>query len=192
MINIIQVLALSVSLGFTMKTADLLDEHGLKWFKGSTILFGILWGVSMSLLLLADQNALVMFWLATSLTYIIKAQIDYFNHGIAMTIILLTFLWNIENITIDWPALLYFFITIGVTGLLNKYVIEKYNVKNFIGKLFKWRTHYNLITLLFSIYTNIWIVFISRMLFWIAYEITTYYGIKKIENQKTNKLDNIA
>ena len=31
--------------GITMKIADLLDEHGLKWFKGSAIIFGILWGL---------------------------------------------------------------------------------------------------------------------------------------------------
>ncbi|MFT4311377.1 MAG: hypothetical protein ACMXX7_02015 [Candidatus Woesearchaeota archaeon] len=30
--------------GFFTKLADLLDEHGLKMFKGADILFGILWG----------------------------------------------------------------------------------------------------------------------------------------------------
>jgi len=184
MIETIQILILSILLGFTMKTADLLDEHGLKWFKGSAILFGIFWGIFGALLLIIGPNALAMFWLATFLTYIIKAQIDYINHGIAMIIILFAFLWNVQKIPIDWTVFLYFFLAIGITGLFNKYVIEEYKIKNWLGKLFKWRTHYNLIALLFSLYTSIWIVFFSRIFFWVSYEITTHFGMKKIKKHK--------
>ena len=33
----------AILFGITMKIADLLDEHGLKSFKGADILFGFLW-----------------------------------------------------------------------------------------------------------------------------------------------------
>lgn len=32
----------AVLYGLTMKVADLSDEHGLKWFEGSAIIFGFL------------------------------------------------------------------------------------------------------------------------------------------------------
>jgi hypothetical protein len=185
MTNFISILIISAILGFTMKVADLLDEHGLKWFKGSAILFGLLWGASGALILVLGPNALAMFWLATFLTYIIKAQIDYINHGIAEIIILFTFFYNQNSVTINWPVFLYFFIAIGLTGLFNKYFIEQRNMRGIVEKVFKWRSHYNLIALLFSIYSGIWIVFFSRIMFWVFYEIANVWGLKKIATQKT-------
>ncbi len=187
--SLISVVVLSLLLGFCMKTADLLDEHGLKWFKFSPILFGILWGIIGALLLVYGDVGLSMFWLATFFTYIIKAQIDYFNHGVAETIILLSFIMNINSIQLNWSYFFYFYILIAATGLFNKYVLEANGhnkILNLVSKPFKWRAHYNLIALLFSIITGYWAVVISRVLFWISYEFTTYYGYKIIELQKAS------
>ncbi len=42
--SLLLVLIFASLYGVTMKVADLLNEHGLKLFRGSAILFGILWG----------------------------------------------------------------------------------------------------------------------------------------------------
>lgn len=183
----IQIIVLSVFLGVSMKIADLLNEHGLKWFRGSKFIFGVLWG-GFGALLLLGPNALAMFWLAVFLSYIITAKIDYINHGIASIIILIVFFWNVDRILIDWPVFLYFFFAITLTGLFHKLVIKRYRIKKGIGKLFelkfsifKWGIYYELIVLLFSIYTGIWIVFASRVFFWVSYDLATHYGMGKIK-----------
>ena len=40
--SIPMILLFALLYGVTMKIADLLNEHGFKWFKGSAIIFGLL------------------------------------------------------------------------------------------------------------------------------------------------------
>ena len=79
--------------GITMKIADLFNEHGLKWFKGSKILFGLLWGAFGALLILSN-NTIANIMLAMNLAFIIRNRLDYINHQIAASIIIISFLFS--------------------------------------------------------------------------------------------------
>lgn len=72
--------------GFFLDLADLFNEHGLNWFTGDRITFGILNGIAGVLLIntnpltCAYVLGLIFFWL-------IIGKIDYLNHRIAFLII---------------------------------------------------------------------------------------------------------
>lgn len=72
--------------GFTTDFADLLDEHGLRWFKFSDITFGVLWGFFGAYIIFANVSAglsviaLVLYWLY-------RGKLDYPNHALAGVII---------------------------------------------------------------------------------------------------------
>jgi hypothetical protein len=78
--------------GMTMKIADLLDEHGLKFFKGDAVIFGILWGV-FGALLVSGNVAIANIVLAMNVAFLIRGSLDYLNHRIAASIIILSFLF---------------------------------------------------------------------------------------------------
>lgn len=77
--------------GLTMKTADLLDEHGLKLFRGANLVAGVLWGIFGSWLILTDRD-LGNILLAQIVTYLVRGRLDYLNHRIGATIMIITFL----------------------------------------------------------------------------------------------------
>ena len=75
MINMIEnlfsipmIILYAILFGSTMKIADLLGEHGLRWFKGSALLFGILFG-SFGALMILSNNFLAHFFIAMLIQY---------------------------------------------------------------------------------------------------------------------------
>tara|TARA_Y100000310_G_C20611146_1_gene778080 strand:+ start:293 stop:832 length:540 start_codon:yes stop_codon:yes gene_type:complete len=98
----------SAIFGLTTKLSDLFNEHGLKWFKGADILFGVLWGIFGALTIIGNPLAGSLY-LAILFHWILRDKIDYVNHGIAATIIFLSVLLT-PNLVIE-PT---FFLTILV------------------------------------------------------------------------------
>ena len=86
------ILFCAVLYGITMKLADLLNEHNLKWFKGSALIFGILWG-AFGALLIFSNNAIANIILAMNIAFIVRNRLDYLNHQAAATIIIISFLF---------------------------------------------------------------------------------------------------
>ena len=78
--------------GVTMKTADLLNEHKLKWFKGSNILFGFLEGFFAVLLIIGNIQVANLV-LAQVIAFIVRGRVDYRNHMLAAAIIIVSFLF---------------------------------------------------------------------------------------------------
>lgn len=99
--EILKISLLSILFSVTMKIADLLDEHGLKWFKYADVLFGIFWGGFGALLAVTD-DAIANVLLAMMIGFVIRKRLDYINHIIAFTIITSTifcFLYTVLNHT---------------------------------------------------------------------------------------------
>lgn len=170
-----------------MKVADLLDEHGLRWFKGADIFFGILWGGFGALIILSN-NLLANIYLAMILAFIIRRKIDYFNHGIAVVTMLLTFF---ASQTVLWNPLLIFFGIFTLFGLITDYVEDKVKPKNIILKISRkfvdLRAQYYLFPFLYSLITGIWIVFAVVAVNMFSYEIMLRIGTILIRRQQTNK-----
>ena len=162
--------------GITMKVADLLDEHGLKWFKGSDILFGFLWGLFGALLVLSN-NIIANIILAMNLAFIIRYRLDYLNHQIAASIIIITFILTSQ---IEVTLFIVFYLFFLVFGSLRDYVGEKVKNKGKTLVLYDeimW--YYPIPALIYCLLYGNWIVFWAMLVYTIGFD-----GIKYIYKKK--------
>ena len=173
---LIIIILASILLAIFMKIADNLNEHHLKMFNGANLLFGFLWGVCGSILIL-QHNILVNVWLAILLGWVVRAKVDRVNHGIGATIIFLTILFNLNNFTFDYITFFIFFIGMVVIGFTHDYLHNKIN-KTY-SELFHSLLYYTLLPLVYSIVTNYWVIFGSLFSFVVAYDFTRFFLMKK-------------
>lgn len=176
------VILISVLWGVTEKIADLLDEHGLEWFRGANILFGVLWGTFLAFLVINQNVVVSSLAFAMLMGYILRYRIDHLNHGIASIIVIFAFLIN--GAIIDWGAFLFFFAVFGLGGLAHDALTEKPKTKTFLGKrltsFFDYRIYIYLFPLIYSIYTGIWLAFLVAAVHMLAYELVRQH-YKEIE-----------
>jgi hypothetical protein len=92
----------AILFGSTMKIADLLGEHGLKWVKGSTLLLGIIFG-SFGAMLILSSNILANFFIAMLIHWTLRYRIDSLEHGFAGAIMFSTFVLNLSSFTFNPP-----------------------------------------------------------------------------------------
>ena len=170
-------LVYSVLFGLTMKVADLLNEHGLKLFKGSTLLFGILWG-SFGATMILGNNILANFFLALLIHWILRYRIDYLNHSVAASIMLIVFLYNLPNFAIDWLLFLVVFVIYSIHGLLND-AADRREIGGIWAKYFESNSHYFTIPIILTfINPAYWIVLATSVLHIVSYETTKWFGKK--------------
>lgn len=159
-----------------MKIADLLNEHKLKWFKGSSVIFGILWGIFGSLFLLTN-NIIGNLVLAMNIAFIIRNRLDYINHQIAASIIIITFLFTTK---FEPFLFLTFYIIFLVFGFLKDYIDDTLKKKSgLLVKLNESMLYYPIPTFIYCIYFGNWIVFFSFLIFTISYDLTKFIAKKK-------------
>lgn len=168
----------AILFGLTMKIADLLGEHGLKWFKGSALFFGVLWGIFGALMILSN-NFLANFFIAMLIHWTLRYRIDRLEHGIAAAIIYTVFILNLSNFTfiplIFWIILIPF----SIFGLIND-AADRKDIKGFIAKLGQSQFFYFVIPfILLLINLNYWIILVVSMCHIISYETIKYIYKKK-------------
>ena len=173
--SLLLVLIFASLYGVTMKVADLLNEHGLKWFRGSAILFGILWGMFGTLLVVSDVY-IANIVLAMAIAFIVRMRIDYINHAIAEVIIIVSFLTYSTFV----PAVFFIFLPIfivfgGMKDLLDDY----YKRKDLFAKISESMWYYPIPTLIYATYTSQWVVFYVFTIFTVFYDVTKYIDMKK-------------
>jgi len=158
-----------------MKIADCFNEHKLDLFKGKldNLIFGILFGIFGGLLILSNPY-LTNLWLALLLVNVLRFRIDYFNHGIAGTIMFLCFFWAMGNF--NWNYFLFFFVPFAFFGVIMDVVIPSCKKPNKVIKnILETRFFYFLVAFIFSAYYNQWIVFFSMAIFQLSYNITKHH-----------------
>lgn len=167
--DMIYIVVLSALFGSAMKVADCFNEHEFKWFKGDALLFGVLFGLAGGGLMFFNSEVLNLY-LALLLVNILRFRVDSFNHGVAAVIMFFAFLLNMDRF--NWQIFNYFFFAFAMFGLIMD--LNLFSLKN---KFFIWflerRIFYFLLALLFSIYTQIWVVFISMFLFQLSYNVAS-------------------
>jgi len=167
----------AVLFGTSMKIADLLDEHGMCWFREDKIVFGILWGVFGSLILLSG-NAVANLMIALLIHWILRFRIDYLNHGIAATLILLTFVYNLSSFLLDNTLFLTIFIVYTFHGLLND-IADGKKVNRFWVKYFSLNSHYLTVPIILTLINYVyWPVLVVSSLHVISYEATKYIAAR--------------
>ena len=169
-LNLIFVYA--VLYGLTQKIADLFNEHGLKWFRGSGLIFGILWGV-FGFLLVLSNNLVANVILAMNLAYLVRGLLDYPNHQIAATIIFIAFLLFTEFN----PFLFFgFFFIFVIFGKIKDYISDVLKKKKSLFFIFN---YYLIPTFVYSLIVKDWILFFVFLLHTLSYESVRFVAKKE-------------
>ena len=152
--------------GICMKIADLLDEHGMVWFKGSKLYYGVLWGGFGALLVLSNiavANAI----LAMILAFLLRLRLDYRNHALAGVIIIIAFLAQ----SIFVPTVFFtFFLTLAIFGMLKDYLGDIRKKKDLLYKINEIAPYNMIVSFLYSSVSGNWLVFLAVFLSTIAYD----------------------
>ncbi|GEM_PF-1287913 len=173
----------SILFGSCMKIADLLGEHGLKWFKGSTLLFGIIFGFFGALLILSG-NVLANFLIAMLIHWTLRYRIDSLEHGFAGAIMFTAFVLNLSNFTFDTLVFWVTLIPFSILGLLND-IADRKQIRGFAAKVVGFNFHYFIVPIILMVFNiSYWIVLAVSALHVISYETTKYYGMKLIEQKR--------
>lgn len=174
--NVVLLITASALFGISMKIADLLNEHGLKLFKGSNILFGVLWGLFGVMLLKVSDNIANMI-LAMVLAFILRMRIDYRNHAIATSIIICYFLSYCNFISTTFYYFFLIFVIFGsIKDILDDYLKSKSILKNF----FETGWYYPIASLLHSVYCKNYEGFIVLTSYILFYDLIKYYFEEKL------------
>ncbi|MFA6551707.1 MAG: hypothetical protein WCV41_04240 [Patescibacteria group bacterium] len=174
--NLILIIVVSAILyGITMKVADLLNEHGLKWFKGSAVFFGVLWGIFGSLLVIGDKN-IANIILAMNVAFIIRNRLDFINHQIASTIIIIIFLFFS---TFNPVLFTIFYIIFLIFGSLKDYVGDILKKKSVPATLNEAMLYYPIPTFIYCLIYGNWIIFWTFLLYTISYDYVKYLAKKR-------------
>ena len=162
--------------GITMKIADLLNEHGLKSFKGSKILLGFLWG-GFGALLVFSNNTIANIILAMNLAFIIRNRLDYINHKIATSMIIISFLFNSILNPILFISFYFIFLIFGSSkDYVDDSLKKKKGVLVFLNEAM---LYYPIPTLIYCILYGNWTVFWVFFIYTIAYDSTKYIYKKR-------------
>lgn len=156
--------------GTTMKIADLCNEHEMRLFKGDAVLFGVLWGVFGSFLILSQVDIANVI-LAMVLAFLVRTRIDYRNHAIAAAMIIITFVWQSS---FNSTLFLIFFITFVVFGSLRDYTGEIRKKKDWIYKYNEHPWYYIIPTAIFGVFTGNWAIFVVFTVYIVFYDLVKY------------------
>jgi hypothetical protein len=118
MILAIVIAFLAFATGVTSKFADLLNEHGITWFRGAGVLSGLLWGVLATLLTLTDRWVAVV-WAGTVLFWFLRCKLDHFNHAFAGVAVLVAALYMAHDRRLSVLAVGLFALWLYVSALVN-------------------------------------------------------------------------
>ena len=164
--------------GITMKIADLFDEHGLEWFKGEgdNIIFGFLWGIFGALLVLSD-NTIANIMLAMNIAFIIRNRLDYINHRIAASIIIISFLFSSVFNPVLFISFYAIFLIFGSSKDYVDDILKK--KKGLLVFLNEAMLYYPVPTFIYCLLYGNWIVFWAFLIYTIAYDTTKFIYKKK-------------
>jgi hypothetical protein len=120
-------LALFFGFGSLLKVSDLLQEHGFRWFPGSSLVVGaVATGLCLTGMALGGAS-LHIFWLAVVLHWVLRGRIDGVNHGI-MAVAVLFLASDLLPLGHATQLFLYFFVPLSALGLIHDYL--QYNAVN--------------------------------------------------------------
>lgn len=171
--NIFLLTLIAATCGITMKIADLLDEHGLKLFTGADIVFGMLWGLAASLLIVFGNAITGTIYIAMMIGFLIRHRLDYFNHQLAAAIVLVSGFVFLEF----QPKLFFFFLAFILIGgpMRDRFG----DINGFVGKILDFGWYYPLPSLLIGIYLQSWETFFVILTHMITYAVTKHVAARR-------------
>lgn len=156
MINIIFI---SLIFGISQKLADAVNEHGTVLFKGANVIFGLIFGFTGSILILIDNN-FAEFYLGLVIYWLIAGKLDYFNHQLTASIMLIVSLYyfNSRNFNINIHNIIFVILLFVFFKIFKKYLLA-YNLK--INYHIDQKIHHFLIAMIIGYWFSNWFITIS-------------------------------
>lgn len=175
MLSLVLVVLCAMAFGITMKIADLQNEHGLKLFEGANLLFGVLWG-AFGIILLLSGNDVANMILAMNVAFIMRNSLDYLNHQVAATMIIIAFLFTSQFSAVVFVSFFCVFLAFGLAKDHVKYVMKK--TEGALAGLNDAMLYYPIPTLVYSFLTGQWTAFAVFFCYTVAYDLTKYAARK--------------
>jgi len=172
-ISIFIILFYAVMYGVTMKIADLFDEHGLKWFRFSDLLFGLGSGFYGALLIFSDP-VIANVVLAMNIAFLFRNRRDSWNHSLALAVIFMAFVFSQSvNPGVFVGFLVVFVVFGGAKDYMDDVLGRRKGILFFISELM---LYYPIPTFVYCLVYGNWIVFFAFSVFIIAYKLTKRFG----------------
>jgi hypothetical protein len=147
--------ALAFATGLTSKFADLLNEHGVSWFRGSSEVLGVVWGTLALLLTLSDRWVAVL-WVSTVLYWFFRMKLDHFNHALAGVCVIIGGLVMAQNDGLSIIAVVVLTTWLCASGVVNTYLKERYRGRGALQLFLRLRLRYYVGPLLLAAYARSW------------------------------------
>ena len=164
-------LTIAFLFGVTNKLADLMNEHGVFWFKGGNVLFGIIWGLFGSILMLTEP-ILTPVYLSVVLYWFLSIKLDYLNHALAGTMMVLAAVISASQHAIDVFGTIAMLIAYSLVGLIQRRSLGRHPQLDAFWRL---RLRIYVIPLIYSWYTGSALPFLVTLSGMIGVEIVTNY-----------------
>ena len=153
----INVIIISLIFGISQKLADSVNEHGTVLFKGANIFFGIIFGIAGSILISMD-NTFAEFYIGLILYWLMAGKLDFFNHQLSASIMLLVALYNFKIFDINILSIIFVIVIFFLFKV----------AKNFLSA-FKWqinypidkKIHHFIIAIILGLWFSNWLITIS-------------------------------
>lgn len=153
----INVILISLLFGISQKLADAVNEHGTVLFKGANIFFGIIFGISGSILI-SMNNTFAEFYLGLVIYWLIAGKLDFFNHQLSGSIMLLAASYNFKTFDINILNIV-FIIFIFFLFKVAKIFLSAFNWK--INYSIDNKIHHFIIAIILGLWFTNWLITIS-------------------------------
>lgn len=154
-----------------MKMSDMFNEHGLSWFPGDGVIFGLAWAAC-GFYLMHDDNITANIILAMVIGFISRGLIDALNHIISVVLIILCFIYGNR---LEIRLFLLFWASFYVLGKLKdlKYRRAPTKLIRIINKAYLFiPIIYTIPCLIYALQSHKWSVFATFVSFDISYNCT--------------------
>lgn len=166
-------LIIAFLIGILTKITDLIVDDKIKFIKYSEYLFWIIYGILTAYIIINTNEIVASLWMGLVIGVVLTKKIDKFAHILG----LVSFIFYISISGLPQLNSIYLIIfTIATTSdeIIEEKIKNKEKMHNLLKKFFA----LELVSLIVSLITGVWMVFLSILFFDIAYIIISKIGIK--------------
>ncbi|MBD3310147.1 hypothetical protein GF351_02925 [Candidatus Woesearchaeota archaeon] len=163
------ILLIALLTGFLTKLTDMIDEHGLRFFRGASILFGSIYGILIGYVI-SSSAVVAPLWIGAFIGVMIFGKIDAAGHYAGLAAALL-YLLIFGMPSFSWLLLAVFMISSAKDEFWVWYK-RKNRLKGWLGRLIELRPTTETAAFAASLITGAWMLWLSILCFDIAYNLT--------------------
>jgi hypothetical protein len=156
----ILVATIAIATGVTSKFADLLNEHGVSWFRLSGPVLGLIWGPLALALTLLDPWVGAL-WVGTVLYWFLTDKLDHFNHAFAGVCVMLAGLYMAHAGRLPLLATGGLLLWLTASGYLNTYLKTTYPQNTGLQSFLRLRLRYYLGPVVLTVVGHTWLPIVA-------------------------------